>query len=178
MWEFLSPVTLLIKKELEGIFKCKNKLKFKIQLCGLSITIHQPRKIPWAQTKIKGGIHKTCGHLMGLAVVQIADGTLMKNLIFFPYFQILTWLGYSNSAFNPIIYTIFNSEFRNAFHRILSQLGVKICKIFKCQGTNTTMSENNLYQRWWEIYFMAIDQKFRQKICLHHINFHRFHYFH
>ncbi|CAG7733668.1 unnamed protein product [Allacma fusca] len=35
-------------------------------------------------------------------------------------FKILTWLGYSNSAFNPIIYSIFNSEFRAAFHRILT----------------------------------------------------------
>ncbi|KAG8239354.1 hypothetical protein J437_LFUL019082 [Ladona fulva] len=36
------------------------------------------------------------------------------------YFKALTWLGYSNSAFNPIIYSIFNTEFRDAFHRILS----------------------------------------------------------
>ncbi|XP_052771864.1 dopamine receptor 1-like isoform X1 [Mya arenaria] len=34
-------------------------------------------------------------------------------------FQILTWLGYFNSCLNPIIYSIFNSEFRNAFKRIL-----------------------------------------------------------
>lgn len=35
--------------------------------------------------------------------------------------QILTWLGYSNSAFNPIIYSIFNTEFREAFKRILTK---------------------------------------------------------
>ncbi|XP_067000389.1 dopamine receptor 1 [Anabrus simplex] len=35
-------------------------------------------------------------------------------------FKILTWLGYSNSAFNPIIYSIFNTEFRDAFRRILT----------------------------------------------------------
>ena len=34
-------------------------------------------------------------------------------------FKILTWLGYFNSCLNPIIYSIFNSEFRNAFKRIL-----------------------------------------------------------
>ncbi|CAO1356089.1 unnamed protein product [Diamesa tonsa] len=34
-------------------------------------------------------------------------------------FKILSWLGYSNSAFNPIIYSIFNKEFRAAFKRIL-----------------------------------------------------------
>ena len=36
-------------------------------------------------------------------------------------FKVLTWLGYSNSVFNPIIYSIFNVEFREAFHRILTQ---------------------------------------------------------
>ncbi|XP_018917716.2 dopamine receptor 1 isoform X1 [Bemisia tabaci] len=36
------------------------------------------------------------------------------------YFKVLTWLGYSNSAFNPIIYSIFNTEFRDAFRRILT----------------------------------------------------------
>nr|BAM15634.1 dopamine receptor 1 [Gryllus bimaculatus] len=35
-------------------------------------------------------------------------------------FKVLTWLGYSNSAFNPIIYSIFNKEFRDAFRRILT----------------------------------------------------------
>ena len=40
---------------------------------------------------------------------------------FFPSKQVLTWLGYSNSAFNPIIYSIFNTEFREAFKRILTK---------------------------------------------------------
>ncbi|XP_051885539.1 D(4) dopamine receptor-like [Pristis pectinata] len=31
----------------------------------------------------------------------------------------VTWLGYVNSALNPIIYTIFNEEFRNFFRKIL-----------------------------------------------------------
>jgi hypothetical protein len=31
----------------------------------------------------------------------------------------LTWLGYSNSCINPIIYTIFSPDFRNAFEKIL-----------------------------------------------------------
>ncbi|KAG5675264.1 hypothetical protein PVAND_005179 [Polypedilum vanderplanki] len=35
-------------------------------------------------------------------------------------FKILSWLGYSNSSFNPIIYSIFNKEFRDAFKRILT----------------------------------------------------------
>ena len=34
-------------------------------------------------------------------------------------FQVLTWSGYVNSCLNPIIYSIFNTEFRDAFRRIL-----------------------------------------------------------
>ncbi|KAG7156748.1 Dopamine receptor 1-like 1 [Homarus americanus] len=35
-------------------------------------------------------------------------------------FKTLTWFGYTNSSFNPIIYSIFNQEFRDAFKRILT----------------------------------------------------------
>ena len=31
----------------------------------------------------------------------------------------MTWLGYLNSALNPVIYSIFNAEFREAFRKIL-----------------------------------------------------------
>ncbi|XP_048466345.1 dopamine receptor D4 related sequence [Rhincodon typus] len=33
--------------------------------------------------------------------------------------SVVTWLGYVNSAVNPIIYTIFNTEFRNVFKKLL-----------------------------------------------------------
>uniref|UniRef100_A0A3B4A323 G-protein coupled receptors family 1 profile domain-containing protein n=2 Tax=Periophthalmus magnuspinnatus TaxID=409849 RepID=A0A3B4A323_9GOBI len=33
--------------------------------------------------------------------------------------SVVTWLGYVNSAVNPIIYTVFNPEFRNVFHKLL-----------------------------------------------------------
>ncbi|KAJ8373479.1 hypothetical protein SKAU_G00040590 [Synaphobranchus kaupii] len=33
--------------------------------------------------------------------------------------SVVTWLGYVNSAINPIIYTAFNTEFRNVFHKLL-----------------------------------------------------------
>ncbi|CAG0917325.1 unnamed protein product [Notodromas monacha] len=35
-------------------------------------------------------------------------------------FQALTWLGYCNSSLNPVIYSIFNTEFRYAFHKIIA----------------------------------------------------------
>src|SRR5687768_15716854 len=40
-------------------------------------------------------------------------------------FKVLIWLGYFNSAMNPVIYSIFNSEFRHAFQRIL--VGTECC---------------------------------------------------
>jgi dopamine receptor D2 len=39
------------------------------------------------------------------------------------------WLGYINSALNPVIYTIFNVEFRRAFDRLLRRL----CTVLTCR---------------------------------------------
>lgn len=36
-------------------------------------------------------------------------------------FDVIFWLGYCNSAFNPIIYNFFNRDFRRAFRRILCE---------------------------------------------------------
>jgi len=43
-------------------------------------------------------------------------------------FSLLVWLGYINSFLNPVIYTIFNAEFRRAFQRILRR---RLCA---CRG--------------------------------------------
>uniref|UniRef100_A0AC34QHC6 G-protein coupled receptors family 1 profile domain-containing protein n=1 Tax=Panagrolaimus sp. JU765 TaxID=591449 RepID=A0AC34QHC6_9BILA len=46
------------------------------------------------------------------------------NPTFFPQhvFQIVTWLGYANSTANPVIYGIFNRDFRTAFTKIAVKL--------------------------------------------------------
>uniref|UniRef100_A0A8C8E3Q9 Alpha-2B adrenergic receptor n=1 Tax=Oryzias sinensis TaxID=183150 RepID=A0A8C8E3Q9_9TELE len=43
-----------------------------------------------------------------------------------PLFTFFFWIGYCNSSLNPVIYTIFNKDFRNAFKKIL------------CSGTKGT----------------------------------------
>ncbi|XP_064480645.1 dopamine receptor 1-like [Ornithodoros turicata] len=43
-------------------------------------------------------------------------------------FKFLTWLGYLNSALNPIIYSIFNTEFRDAFRKVITAHAC--CKVF------------------------------------------------
>ena len=42
------------------------------------------------------------------------------KVFFFQLIGFITWLGYVNSTLNPIIYTIFNMDFREAFKRIIS----------------------------------------------------------
>lgn len=34
-------------------------------------------------------------------------------------FDFFTWLGYLNSLINPVIYTVFNDEFKQAFHKLI-----------------------------------------------------------
>ena len=48
-------------------------------------------------------------------VMTFCPSCWMSDLIF----SIFLWLGYFNSTLNPIIYTIFSPEFRQAFKRIL-----------------------------------------------------------
>ncbi|XP_077869896.1 LOW QUALITY PROTEIN: 5-hydroxytryptamine receptor 1A-alpha-like [Saccoglossus kowalevskii] len=44
-----------------------------------------------------------------------------------PLQSCINWLGYMNSLLNPIIYTVFNKEFKNAFHKILKCQSCQHC---------------------------------------------------
>ncbi|XP_053304698.1 D(4) dopamine receptor [Spea bombifrons] len=52
-------------------------------------------------------------------VVHITRAVCETCHISEPLISIVTWLGYVNSALNPVIYTIFNTEFRNYFRKVL-----------------------------------------------------------
>ena len=43
-------------------------------------------------------------------------------------FAVMFWAGYCNSALNPIIYTIFNHDFRRAFHKLLCPSRARLAK--------------------------------------------------
>jgi len=55
--------------------------------------------------------------------------SLYPNFFSQRVFQVVTWLGYANSTANPIIYGIFNRDFRRAFSRI-------VFKFFYCFEDN------------------------------------------
>lgn len=70
---------------------------------------------------------RTLGIIMGVFVVCWLPFFLIYVIIPFcascclssKFINFFTWLGYINSALNPLIYTIFNMDFRRAFKKLL-----------------------------------------------------------
>ncbi|KAK2163400.1 hypothetical protein LSH36_80g06004 [Paralvinella palmiformis] len=60
-----------------------------------------------------------CGMWLGFFTAYVVRGFCPHCLIPRELDAFLFWLGYSNSSVNPILYTIFNEEFRKAFQKIL-----------------------------------------------------------
>lgn len=74
---------------------------------------------------------KTLGIILGAFIIcwlPFFVGTLVlaicKECWFHPVlFDFFTWLGYLNSLINPVIYTAFNDEFKQAFHKLIKFKG-------------------------------------------------------
>ncbi|CAK1585596.1 unnamed protein product [Parnassius mnemosyne] len=70
---------------------------------------------------------RTLGIIMGVFVVCWLPFSVLYLVIPFcnncclsgKFINFITWLGYINSALNPLIYTIFNMDFRRAFKKLL-----------------------------------------------------------
>ncbi|CAG5866511.1 5-hydroxytryptamine receptor 1D [Menidia menidia] len=70
---------------------------------------------------------KTLGIILGAFIVcwlpffvGTLVGAICKECWFDPVlFDIFTWLGYLNSLINPVIYTAFNDEFKQAFQKLM-----------------------------------------------------------
>ncbi len=57
----------------------------------------------------------TCNILTAVALKTGRDALMPTMTLFL----LTTWLGYVNSAMNPVIYTLFNHEFRKAFKKLV-----------------------------------------------------------
>lgn len=58
-------------------------------------------------------------------------------------FSVLFWLGYCNSAINPLIYALFSKEFRIAFKTILYKCLCAQCSNRNSEGTHKNLIHNN-----------------------------------
>ena len=79
-----------------------------------------------------------CGFWLGFFVVYVVRGCCADCPIPRALDAFFFWLGYSNSAVNPILYTIFNDEFRTAFRKII---GVR--KKSKTDSSKPAKATNN-----------------------------------
>ena len=69
-----------------------------------------------------------CGFWLGFFVVYVVHGCCPDCRVPRELDAFFFWLGYSNSSVNPILYTIFNEEFRRAFQRILGWKSAGVTK--------------------------------------------------
>ena len=60
-----------------------------------------------------------CGTWLGFFTIYVVDGWCTSCGVPRRLYAFFFWLGYVNSAVNPVLYTVFKAEFRQAFHRLI-----------------------------------------------------------
>ncbi|CAB4061049.1 Octalpha [Lepeophtheirus salmonis] len=101
------------RKELQG-----RKRDGQPSFWGLSWEASLPVGFPFFFLYSISPICPICEEAEGLdrsESIQQSDGCCVMGW----GFSFAFWMGYSNSALNPVIYTVFNQDFRRAFKRIL-----------------------------------------------------------
>ncbi|CAM9737444.1 unnamed protein product [Lampetra fluviatilis] len=79
----------------------------------------------WTNMKREHNATKTLGSIIAAFIISwlpfyiLAIVFTMYQDIFLPY-KISFWIGYMNSTINPILYAVFNKQFRHAFKTMLS----------------------------------------------------------
>ena len=127
--EQLGPESSGSRKTLNSVATTDDARKMSSFSVNVRDFMAQKRKFSLSREKKTA---KTLGIVMGAFIACWLPFTLMLNYYMicgfarvecplFPMnvFEFITWLGYVNSALNPIIYTVFNIEFRQAFQKIL-----------------------------------------------------------
>lgn len=69
------------------------------------------------------GVFIVCWLPFFVATLVMAICEVCRPHISDTLFEIFLWLGYANSLLNPVIYTIFSPDFRNAFRKMLTRKG-------------------------------------------------------
>jgi hypothetical protein len=120
--EFLPKTNFFIIKPLP--FKDHNrKILFKGK--SLATLMHERQKISLTRER---RLSRTLGIIISVFLLCWLPFFVVYLLSAFidvseymqePLPTLILWLGYINSAVNPLIYTIFNVEFRTAFKRLL-----------------------------------------------------------
>ena len=114
------------RKQVETI-----RMTYKTSIGGHSQAVHEERDDTSSSLRDKMSDHKaaiTLGVIMGVFLmswspfftVNLVGALCGPGCVPPLVFAVFTWLGYVNSTMNPIIYSIFNREFRDAFRRVLA----------------------------------------------------------
>lgn len=121
-----TEVTIISNSTKPVVIKCTKRRKSRSfrKSGGVYQFIEEKQKISLSKERRAA---RTLGIIMGVFVICWLPFFLVYVIQAFcesccfttSFSNFITWLGYINSSLNPIIYTIFNLEYRRAFKRLL-----------------------------------------------------------